>query len=138
MSFEVSHGLILTNNHVVAAAAENGAPGAPPGAAQTKVTFADGKSSTFEVIGADPGSDIAVVRAKNVSDLTPIAVGSSADLRVGQDVVAIGSPLGLEGTVTTGIISALNVVVLWVRLTLIGGGASHIMITHLRRDPTVH
>ncbi|ADT97968.1 S1C family serine protease [Mycolicibacterium gilvum] len=103
-----SDGLILTNNHVVAAAADNGAPGAPPGAAQTKVTFADGKSSTFEVIGTDPGSDIAVVRAKNVTDLTPIAVGSSADLRVGQDVVAIGSPLGLEGTVTTGIISALN------------------------------
>ena len=60
------------------------------------------------MVGADPGSDIAVVRAKNVSGLTPIAVGSSADLRVGQDVVAIGSPLGLEGTVTTGIISALN------------------------------
>ncbi|MDG4665852.1 trypsin-like peptidase domain-containing protein [Mycobacterium sp. 236(2023)] len=102
-------GLILTNNHVVAAAAgETGGPGVPGAAAKTKVTFANGKSTSFTVIGADPGSDIAVVRAENVSGLTPIEVGSSADLRVGQDVVAIGSPLGLEGTVTTGIISALN------------------------------
>jgi putative serine protease PepD len=102
-------GLILTNNHVVAAAAGNAGPaGVPGGSAKTKVTFADGKTASFTVIGADPGSDIAVVRAQNVSGLTPIAVGSSADLRVGQDVVAIGSPLGLEGTVTTGIISALN------------------------------
>jgi putative serine protease PepD len=100
-------GLILTNNHVVASAA--GTPdGQPGGAPQTKVTFADGKTAPFTVVGTDPGSDIAVVRVRNVSDLTPITVGSSADLRVGQDVVAIGSPLGLEGTVTTGIISALN------------------------------
>lgn len=102
-------GLILTNNHVVAGAAgDDGPASAPGGPAKTKVIFADGKTTSFTVIGADPGSDIAVVRATNVSGLTPIAVGSSADLRVGQDVVAIGSPLGLAGTVTTGIISALN------------------------------
>ncbi|AFM18952.1 trypsin-like serine protease with C-terminal PDZ domain [Mycolicibacterium chubuense NBB4] len=99
-------GLILTNNHVVASAASNAPAG--PGGPQTKVTFADGRTTSFSIIGTDPGSDIAVVRAKNVSGLTPIAVGSSAGLRVGQDVVAVGSPLGLEGTVTTGIISALN------------------------------
>ncbi|MGD9619747.1 MAG: S1C family serine protease [Mycolicibacterium sp.] len=98
-------GLILTNNHVVAG---SGDPPAGADRPKTKVTFANGKTSSFSLVGADPGSDIAVVRAENVSDLTPIAVGSSADLRVGQDVVAIGSPLGLEGTVTTGIISALN------------------------------
>lgn len=102
-----SDGLILTNNHVVAAAggAPN-VPGAPP--AKTKVTFYDGRTAEFTVVGTDPSSDIAVVRAENVSGLTPVTLGSSADLRVGQDVVAIGSPLGLEGTVTTGIISALN------------------------------
>ncbi|KUI24133.1 peptidase S1 [Mycobacterium sp. IS-1742] len=100
-----SDGLILTNNHVVAAAADR--PGAP-GGAQTKVIFSDGRSASFTVVGTDPSSDIAVVRAENVSGLTPITLGSSSDLRVGQDVVAIGSPLGLEGTVTTGIISALN------------------------------
>lgn len=95
-------GLILTNNHVVAT---EGAPGGRP---QTKVTFADGRTAPFTVVGTDPSSDIAVVRAEGVSDLTPIALGSSGDLRVGQDVVAIGSPLGLEGTVTVGIVSALN------------------------------
>ncbi|MDZ4232448.1 MAG: trypsin-like peptidase domain-containing protein, partial [Dietzia sp.] len=95
-------GLILTNNHVVAAAADG------PGGAETKVVFANGNTTTFRVVGTDPGSDIAVVRAERVSGLTPIAIGSSADLVVGQDVVAIGSPLGLEGTVTTGIVSALN------------------------------
>jgi putative serine protease PepD len=97
-----SDGLILTNNHVVAT------EGVPGGRAQTKVTFADGRTAPFTVVGTDPSSDIAVVRAEGVSDLTPIALGSSGDLRVGQDVVAIGSPLGLEGTVTVGIVSALN------------------------------
>jgi putative serine protease PepD len=99
-----SDGLILTNNHVVSAAQDG--PGRP--GAQTKVTFSNGRTTTFTVLGTDPSSDIAVVRAEGVSDLTPITIGSSANLRVGQDVVAIGSPLGLEGTVTTGIISALN------------------------------
>jgi putative serine protease PepD len=107
-----SDGLILTNNHVVSAAspadpAGPAGPGAgPPG--QTKVTFSNGRTAPFTVLGTDPSSDIAVVRAQGVSDLTPIAIGSSSDLQVGQDVVAVGSPLGLEGTVTTGIISALN------------------------------
>ena len=101
-------GLILTNNHVVAGAADPAPPGGAASRAVTKVTFHDGRNAEFTVIGTDPGSDIAVVRARNVSELTPITVGSSADLRVGQDVVAIGSPLGLAGTVTTGIISALN------------------------------
>lgn len=95
-------GLILTNNHVIAAAAQAGRE------ARTSVTFADGSTTTFSVVGADPSSDIAVVQAENVSGLTPITLGSSADLTVGQQVVAIGSPLGLEGTVTTGIVSALN------------------------------
>jgi putative serine protease PepD len=99
-------GLILTNNHVVAAAKQ--APGAPGGGAQTKVTFSDGSTKPFTVVGTDPSSDIAVVRAQGASGLTPITLGSSQNLRVGQDVVAVGSPLGLEGTVTTGIVSALN------------------------------
>ncbi len=94
-----SDGLILTNNHVVEAA---------KGGADTTITFADGRTTKFKVIGTDPSSDIAVVKADGISDLTPITIGSSANLKVGQDVVAIGSPLGLEGTVTTGIISALN------------------------------
>lgn len=124
-------GLILTNNHVIAAAA--GAPkaaggpppGGPPGiplpppggpggggagagTPKTTVTFSDGRTAPFTVVGADPTSDIAVIRVQGISGLTPISLGSSSDLRVGQPVVAIGSPLGLSGTVTTGIVSALN------------------------------
>jgi putative serine protease PepD len=101
-------GLILTNNHVVAGAKD--VPGAPPGAppVQTKVTFNTGNTATFQIVGTDPSSDIAVVRAKGVSGLTPIAMGTSANLVVGQQVVAVGSPLGLQGTVTEGIISSLN------------------------------
>ena len=111
-----SDGLILTNNHVVAALAGGGA-GAGPGddqqagqgqAPKATVTLSDGRSAPFTVTGADPSSDIAVVRAQGLSGLTPIAVGSSKDLKVGQNVVAVGSPLGLQGTVTTGIISALD------------------------------
>ncbi|OBF65384.1 peptidase S1 [Mycobacterium sp. 852002-51971_SCH5477799-a] len=123
-------GLILTNNHVIAAAAgppkgPGGPPGAPmppggpsgPGGAgagagaptpKTTVTFSDGRTASFTVVGADPTSDIAVIRVQGMSGLTPISLGSSSDLRVGQPVVAIGSPLGLSGTVTTGIVSAMN------------------------------
>jgi len=100
-----SDGLILTNSHVVAAAAERGLPGGTP---TTVVTFGDGRTAPFTVVGTDPSTDIAVVRAEGVSGLTPVTIGSSSNLKVGQDVVAVGSPLGLEGTVTTGIVSALN------------------------------
>jgi putative serine protease PepD len=99
-------GLILTNNHVVAGAKDAPPPGAPP--VQTKVTFNTGSTTTFQIVGTDPSSDIAVVRAKGVSGLTPISLGSSSNLVVGQQVVAVGSPLGLQGTVTEGIISSLN------------------------------
>ncbi|WP_039891187.1 S1C family serine protease [Mycobacterium xenopi] len=100
-------GTILTNNHVVAAAAKNSHDiGASP--LKTTVTFSDGRTAPFTVVGADPTSDIAVVRVQGMSGLKPITLGSSANLRVGQPVVAVGSPLGLEGTVTTGIVSALN------------------------------
>ncbi len=82
-----------------------GSPGEPP---KTTVTFSDGRTAPFTVVGADPTSDIAVVRVQGIAGLSPIALGSSANLRVGQPVMAVGSPLGLEGTVTTGIVSALN------------------------------
>lgn len=98
-------GLILTNNHVVAAAA--GSPGGQ-GNPQTTVTLTDGRTAPFTVVGTDPVNDIAVVRAQGLSGLTPITLGSSAGLQIGQQVVAVGSPLGLNGTVTSGIISALN------------------------------
>ena len=92
-------GLILTNNHV--------ASGAGAGA-KMQVQFKDGSTTSASVVGVDPVSDIAVIKAANKSGLTPIDLGTSKDLQVGQPVVAVGSPLGLAGTVTTGIVCALN------------------------------
>jgi putative serine protease PepD len=99
-------GLIMTNNHLVSATAD--ASPATPGGPRTTVTFADGRSAPFAVVGTDPTSDVAVVRAQGVSGLTPITLGTASNLRVGQQVVAVGSPLGLASTVTSGIISALH------------------------------
>jgi putative serine protease PepD len=108
-------GLILTNNHVVAPAAGED-QGAQPtsadstdgGEATKTVTFSNGQTAPFTVVGTDPAGDMAIVRAQGVSGLTPITMGSSKDVKVGEQVVAIGSPLGLQGTVTTGIVSALD------------------------------
>jgi putative serine protease PepD len=99
-------GLIMTNAHVVSAAVD--ADRTVPGGAHTLATFADGRTVPFDVVAMDQTSDIAVVQAQGASGLTPITLGSSGNLRVGQQVVAVGSPLGLDGTVTTGIISALD------------------------------
>jgi putative serine protease PepD len=92
-------GLILTNNHVVEGAADGGS---------LNVAFQDGTSTSAEIVGRDPSADIAVIRVDGVDNLQAVKLGSSADLQVGETVVAIGSPLGLSGTVTTGIVSAKN------------------------------
>jgi len=94
-----SDGLILTNNHVVAGAANGGT---------LAVTFSDGTSTSATIVGRDPVTDLAVIRAKTTRSLPVIALGDSSTIRVGQQVIAFGSPLGLSGTVTTGIVSALN------------------------------
>jgi putative serine protease PepD len=83
-------------------------PGGGGGKPKTTATFSDGRTAEFTVVGTDPTTDVAVVRVQGVSGLTPINIGSSANLHVGQSVMAVGSPLGLSGTVTTGIVSALN------------------------------
>jgi putative serine protease PepD len=93
----------MTNAHVVAAANE-----LPQTASGTTVAFNDGRTAPFTVVAADPESDIAVVRADAMSGLTAIALGSSADLRIGEPVAAIGSPLDLSGTITVGVVSALD------------------------------
>jgi putative serine protease PepD len=98
-----SDGLIMTNNHVVAPIHAE-----PPESAARVVTFNDGRSAVFRVVATDPASDIAVVRAQGITGLVPVSVGSSGGLHVGQPVAAVGSPLGLQNTVTTGVISALN------------------------------
>ncbi|WP_406035614.1 trypsin-like peptidase domain-containing protein [Nocardioides sp. NBC_00163] len=94
-----SDGTILTNNHVVELAANGGT---------VTVDFNDGTSASAEVLGTDPLTDTAVIKASGVSGLTPITIGKSSNLTVGQSVVAIGSPFGLDSTVTTGIVSALG------------------------------
>jgi len=100
-----SDGLILTNAHVLT---EPAGIWGRFGEAIKFVTFADGHTAPFTVVGSDPISDIAVIRANDASDLTPIRIGTSVYLVVGQSVVAIGAPLGFAGTVTTGVISALH------------------------------
>jgi len=93
-------GLIVTNNHVIAEAAQPGST--------LKVVFQDGQTADGTVLGRDSSSDVAVVQAKGVSGKTPVQLGSSDNLKVGQAVVAIGSPFDLSGTVTSGIVSSLH------------------------------
>ncbi|NUR08020.1 MAG: trypsin-like serine protease, partial [Nocardioidaceae bacterium] len=92
-------GKILTNAHVV--------DGAGSGAALT-VTFSDGRTADATVVGKDTSSDLAVIQAKGVSNLKAATLGNSSQVAVGDQVVAIGSPEGLTGTVTSGIVSALD------------------------------
>jgi putative serine protease PepD len=91
-------GYILTNNHVVAEAASG---------ADVTVTFADGHEQSAELVGATPDYDLAVIRVDE-KGLEPLVLGDSDDVVVGDSVLAVGSPLGLEATVTTGIVSALH------------------------------
>jgi putative serine protease PepD len=93
-----SSGDILTNAHVVADASGG----------RITVTFSDGRTATARVVGANSSKDIAVIKAEGVSGLTPATLGSSSTLHVGDTVLAIGSPLGLDGSVTSGIVSALH------------------------------
>lgn len=95
-----SDGVILTNNHVIANVAVNGG--------SIKVTFADGKTASAEVLGRAPDSDIAVIKAQGVRALQPAILGSAGDLSAGEQVLVIGTALGEPGTVTAGIISALG------------------------------
>jgi putative serine protease PepD len=91
-----SDGTIVTNNHVV------------EGAQTVRVSFTDGTSTSATVVGTDPANDLAVIKADGVSGLTPVTLGTADSLHVGDTVVAIGSPLGLDGSVTSGIVSALH------------------------------
>ena len=87
-------GYILTNNHVV------------DGADQIKVKLADGKEYTGKVVGLDPKTDLAIIKIDGASDLHALSLGNSDNLKVGNWVMAVGSPFGLEETVTAGIVSA--------------------------------
>jgi putative serine protease PepD len=90
-------GHIVTNEHVV------------DGASSVKITFADGSTATATVVGKDTSTDLAVLKVNVASSkLVPLSLANSTNVAVGQPVVAVGNPFGLQGTVTSGIVSALN------------------------------
>lgn len=91
-----SDGEIITNNHVIA------------GATSVKVSTSNGKTYTAKVVGTDSKKDLALIKLENASGLSVATLGNSDGVQVGDQVVAIGSPEGLTGTVTSGIVSALN------------------------------
>jgi putative serine protease PepD len=95
-----SDGEILTNNHVVSDVANGGG--------SLTVTFSNGKTAQASIVGTSVSSDLAVIKAHGVSGLTAAKLGDSSTVKVGDEVVAIGSPEGLQNTVTSGIVSYLN------------------------------
>jgi putative serine protease PepD len=94
-------GYVVTNTHVVTL---DGATGD----ATIRVTTSDGRVYDAEVVGTDPTYDLAVIKLQDASGLTPMEFADSSDLNVGDTTIAVGAPLGLSNTVTTGIVSALN------------------------------
>lgn len=112
-------GYIVTNNHVTGAGGE------------IEVTFSDGRTATGKLVGANPGYDIAVVKVDRTG-LATVPLGESAALLVGDTVIAVGSPLGLQGTVTTGIVSALN------RPVTAGGEGETAFINAIQTDAAIN
>ena len=92
-------GHVMTNNHVVAEAA---------GGARIRVVFSDGRQTSATLVGRSPSYDLAVIKVAADDALRPVVLGDSGSAEVGEPVVAVGSPLGLPGTVTQGIVSALD------------------------------
>ena len=111
---------MLTSAHVVA------------GGEGMSASFSDGREVGAEVVGADSLSDLAVVRAE-ASDLTPAGLGDADELRVGQLVVAIGSPMGLAGTVTAGVVSGLGR-----SLPTRSGSAGHLVENVIQTDAALN
>lgn len=93
-------GYLLTNDHVISSASGSGT---------VSITYNDGSTSAAEIVGRDPDTDLAVLKAADGAPNAPlITIGSSSAVLTGQPVVALGAPLGLSGTVTSGIVSALD------------------------------
>lgn len=119
-------GHILTNNHVVASAADSG---------QLTATFSNGKKYDAEVVGRAQGYDVAVLKLKNPPQtLTPLPLGNSDQVAVGDSTIAIGAPFGLSNTVTTGIISAKNRPV----ASGDGAGGSNSYMSALQTDASIN
>jgi putative serine protease PepD len=116
-------GHIVTNNHVVEGAGTGG---------EIRVLLPDGSQQKATVVGRSPSYDIAVIQVAQTSKLVPATLGSSDRVRVGQSVVAIGSPLGLTSTVTSGIISATH------RPVTAGGVGETSFINALQTDAAIN
>jgi putative serine protease PepD len=108
-------GYVLTNDHVISVAARDGT---------LSITTSGGRGASAVLVGRDPLTDLAVIRAEDASELPPIAIGESGALGVGDPVVALGSPLGLASTVTSGIVSALD---RYVQVPSGLGGTAHLV-----------
>ncbi|TCC44280.1 PDZ domain-containing protein [Kribbella capetownensis] len=118
-------GYILTNDHVISVAANGG---------KVAVQYSDGTSSDATIVGRDPSTDLAVLKAADAAKNRPvIEFGSSAELQVGQPVVALGAPLGLASTVTSGIVSALDRYV-----PVPGDGVTHHLIGAIQTDAAIN
>jgi putative serine protease PepD len=115
-------GYVLTNNHVIAGAADGG---------RITVVFNDGESARGRIVGRSQSYDLGVVKVDR-RGLPPTPLGNSDAVRVGDPVVAIGSPLGLNGTVTTGIVSALD------RPVTAGGDGEESFISALQTDAAIN
>ncbi|TDU83336.1 putative serine protease PepD [Kribbella voronezhensis] len=118
-------GYILTNDHVISVAANGGS---------VSVQYSDGHSSDAAIIGRDPSTDLAVLKASDgAKDYPVIGFGSSGALQIGQPVVALGAPLGLASTVTSGIVSALDRYV-----PVPGDGVTHHLIGAIQTDAAIN
>jgi putative serine protease PepD len=119
------NGYILTNNHVIAPAARGGT---------VEVLFNDGHTAPATITGRDPRADLAVIKVDGQPSLPAIPFGSSGDVVVGQPVVALGAPLGLSNTVTSGIVSALD------RTVNVPGdnGQSALLVSALQTDAAIN
>ncbi|HET6294214.1 MAG TPA: trypsin-like peptidase domain-containing protein [Kribbella sp.] len=118
-------GYVLTNDHVISVAAGGG---------NVSVQYSDGHSSDAEIVGRDPSTDLAVLKAADAAKGYPvIGLGSSASIQVGQPVVALGAPLGLASTVTSGIVSALDRYV-----PVPGDGVTHHLIGAIQTDAAIN
>jgi putative serine protease PepD len=115
-------GYILTNNHVVETAAKRGS---------ITIVYSDGSHATAKIVGRDRSYDLAVVKA-DIRDRSALQLGDSDGAVVGDSVIAIGAPLGLQGTVTTGIVSSLN------RPVAAGGGQAQAFINAIQTDAAIN
>jgi putative serine protease PepD len=119
-------GYVLTNQHVIAPAGSTG---------QLTVRYSDGTESKASLVGEDVPTDLAVIRADDHAEHRPlITIGSSSDLRVGSPAVALGAPLGLVSTVTTGIVSALGRYV----PVPTGTGKTHHLVDAIQTDAAIN